>query len=133
MADSNGYYVIKAEICNALSGLLMREGLASTWSPTNVGNTLAEAFTGGGDYQGAISAFGAQTGTWLGNAISEKMGKLTGNLGGKLGGLLGGALGVALPVIGPLFGEVAGTDRAGAPCCARASVGAPLAKRYRDP
>ena len=51
-------------------GQVMMDGLKSTWSPANVGNTLAAAFEGGGDYKGAVSSLGAQTGSWLGESLS---------------------------------------------------------------
>ena len=89
-------------------GAQMLAGLASTWSPTNVGNVLAAAFTGGGDYAGAVAALGAQTGADFAESLSEKLGGLKDKIGGKLGGLLGGALGVALPMVGPLLGKAAG-------------------------
>ena len=89
-------------------GERMMEGLASTWSPMNVGGVLAAAFTGGGDYQGAVKALGAETGAWFGQALQDKLGGMASSLGGKLGGVLGGALGVALPLVGPLLGKAAG-------------------------
>ena len=87
-------------------GQVLMDGLKSTWSPANVGNTLAAAFEGGGDYKGAISSLGAQSGAQFGESLSGKLSeKMAGPPG--IGGILGGALGVALPMIGPLLGQAA--------------------------
>ena len=89
-------------------GDTLRSGLASTWSPENVSNTIMSASKGGGGLLGGIQALGAQMGGTLASSLQERIGGLTSNMGGMFGKLLNGALGIALPLIGPAVGKLAG-------------------------
>ena len=66
----------------------------------SIPQTLADAFTGGGDILGAIKSIASQIGATLGEGI----GSIFGTLGGKIGKAIGSLAGSLIGKLGSLFG-----------------------------
>jgi hypothetical protein len=78
-----------------------------TQALTAMPNLLVKAFTGGGGFSGAISAFGSKFGADVGKSLEkDAMPALTNSLGKTLGGALGSAIPVVGALIGPLIGKL---------------------------